>query len=204
VAQGIAVHWALKRDGVRAPGGGAAAIAAVRRSVYEAAGASLKKLSFTASAALAVRAQAAAQDAEDFAQGRVSEPASKKGDFVHGLPSNVVRAAARSSALPTPSPTLSSKSAAAQKKAETTRATSAALLAKSLSKGEGGEGRGDDYSVADILEMRAGLMPFSLFPTDAINTLATSEECLADCWFTVSFSFSFSCGVLFPVTPPFF
>ena len=72
----------------------------------------------------------------------------------------------------------------AQKKAELARAASAAILAKEFSVKAGGGG--GEYAAGDVIEMRAGLMPFSLFPSDSINMLTTTEECTVDCWFTVS------------------
>jgi len=200
VCQGVAVHWALK-SGEEAP----------RRAVYETAGDTLRTL---CDASLGLRRQRAVAEARAtleaiMAGGAAGGPVSVTGGG-EWASSRSPRAGAGGAAGAT-SPTSRSGGASAAAGVQATsikelladetvcvktarkRQEEAAAVARALTKkasheevvGADGEHHHREVAPADVLELRAGLIPWELFPRAGIEALAASET-KAEMWFLPS------------------
>lgn len=194
VCQGVAVHWALKRN----------AEEPVRRQMYERAGLTLRAVTDAAAPLRVDRAvtehRAKAEAVADEARAAAAAAAGRKlsvADGIDGMTKVQMRARrAESSSLTPKSKAVDDKQKA---KAQKAREKQAVKLASAFNKRDlgaaawGGTGPAPAagagtpaptaYQASDILEMRAGLMPWTLFPRSTIEDLAGVHDVAVDVWF---------------------
>jgi hypothetical protein len=196
LCQCIAVHWALKRN----------LEARARKTVYDAAGVTLKRMS---EASFPLRQRRAIEEAKaqlEEQSAKSSAPATKNGPKKGKAPPTAASSgAAADKAHPNGSPFTSNDSRPQRnsfvdnqkvlnqklkeekllEKQQQKRMKDAEKVMKNMSKNGDATASpgGGAYDLTDLLETRAGVIPWALFPKGDIEKLVSAEDVLVDVWF---------------------